>query len=55
MNKGCGVRGLGTLINTLTVLVGGGLGLVIGHRIPERIRVLVVQVIGLVTLALGRY
>ena len=47
------MRGLGTLINTLTVLVGGGLGLVIGHRIPERIRVLVVQVIGLVTLALG--
>jgi len=41
------------LINTLTVLVGGGLGLVIGHRIPDRIRVLVVQVIGLVTLALG--
>ena len=47
------MRGLGTLINTGTVLVGGGLGLVIGHRIPERIRVLVVQVIGLVTLALG--
>jgi len=47
------VRGLGTLINTMTVLVGGGLGLVVGNRIPERIRVLVVQVIGLVTLALG--
>ena len=47
------MRGLGTLINTCTVLFGGGLGLVIGHRIPERIRVLVVQVIGLVTLALG--
>ena len=51
--QGCDVRGLGTLINTCTVLVGGGLGLVIGHRIPDRIRVLVVQVIGLVTLALG--
>ena len=37
----------------MTVLVGGGLGLVVGNRIPERIRVLVVQVIGLVTLALG--
>ena len=47
------MRGLGTLINTMTVLVGGGLGLVVGNRIPERIRVLVVQVIGLVTLALG--
>ena len=47
------MRGLGTLINTFTVLVGGGLGLIIGHRIPERIRVTVVQVIGLVTVALG--
>jgi hypothetical protein len=35
------------------VLGGGGLGLIIGHRIPERIRVTVVQVIGLVTVALG--
>ena len=47
------MRGLGTLINTSTVLVGGGIGLVIGHRIPDRVRELVVQVIGLVTLALG--
>ena len=37
----------------MTVLVGGGIGLLVGDRIPERIRVLVVQVIGLVTLALG--
>lgn len=41
------------MINTSTVLVGGGIGLVIGHRIPDRVRELVVQVIGLVTLALG--
>ena len=47
------MRGLGTLINTFTVLGGGGLGLIIGHRIPERMRVTVVQIIGLVTLALG--
>jgi hypothetical protein len=47
------MRGLGTLINTLTVICGGGLGLIIGHRIPERMRVTVVQVIGLVTVALG--
>ena len=45
--------GLGTLINTATVLVGGSLGLIIGDRIPERIRTIVVQVIGLVTLGLG--
>lgn len=45
--------GLGTLINTATVLVGGSVGLIIGDRIPERIRTVVVQVIGLVTLGLG--
>lgn len=45
--------GLGTLINTATVLLGGSVGLIIGDRIPERIRTIVVQVIGLVTLGLG--
>ena len=45
--------GLGTLINTATVLAGGSVGLIIGDRIPERIRTIVVQVIGLVTLGLG--
>ena len=47
------MRGLGTLINTATVLAGGGLGLLIGDRIPDRIRVIIVQVIGLVTIAIG--
>ena len=47
------MRGLGTLINTATVLVGGGLGLLIGDRIPDRIRVIIVQVIGLATIAIG--
>ena len=45
--------GLGTLINTATVLTGGVVGLVIGDRIPDRIRTIVVQVIGLVTLGIG--
>ncbi len=45
--------GLGTLINTATVLIGGSIGLIIGDRIPERVRTIVVQVIGLVTLGLG--
>ncbi len=45
--------GLGTLINTATVVIGGLIGLIIGDRIPERIRTIVVQVIGLVTLGLG--
>ena len=47
------MRGLGTIINTTTVLAGGGLGLLIGNRIPDRIRVIIVQVIGLVTIAIG--
>ncbi len=47
------MRGLGTLINTATVLLGGGIGLLIGGRIDERVRIIVVQVIGLVTLAIG--
>lgn len=47
------MRGLGTLINTATVLVGGGVGLLIGDRITDRMRTTVVQVIGLVVLALG--
>lgn len=50
---GCSLFGLGTLINTATVLIGGSIGLIIGDRIPERIRTIVVQVIGLVTLGLG--
>jgi hypothetical protein len=33
--------------------VGGSVGLIIGDRIPDRIRTIVVQVIGLVTLGLG--
>ena len=47
------VRGLGTLINTATVIAGGGVGYFVGHRIPERIREIVVQVIGLATIVMG--
>jgi uncharacterized membrane protein YqgA involved in biofilm formation len=47
------VFGLGTLVNTATVLVGGLLGLRLGKRVPERMRESVVRVIGLATVALG--
>ena len=47
------MRGLGTLINTATVLAGGGLGLIMGNRIPDRSRTIIVQVIGLVTISIG--
>jgi len=47
------VVGLGTLINTATVLIGGMVGIAMGDKIPDRIRVIVVQVIGMVTIGLG--
>ena len=45
--------GLGTLINTATVLVGGSVGIAMGYKIPERVRIIVVQVIGMLTIGLG--
>ena len=43
----------GTLLNTVTVLVGGSLGLLIGNRLPERIQQSVVTGLGLITLFVG--
>jgi uncharacterized membrane protein YqgA involved in biofilm formation len=47
------VIGIGTLINTATVVIGGTVGIAIGDKIPERVRIIVVQVIGMVTIGLG--
>jgi len=47
------VVGLGTLINTATVLIGGMVGIAMGDKIRDRVRVIVVQVIGMVTIGLG--
>lgn len=47
------MRGLGTLINTGLVIAGSGLGVLVGDRIPGRMRTTLLQVIGLVTIALG--
>jgi uncharacterized membrane protein YqgA involved in biofilm formation len=44
---------IGTLINFSTVIVGGTLGLLIGGHLPERIKVIVVSAIGLMTIVLG--
>jgi uncharacterized membrane protein YqgA involved in biofilm formation len=43
----------GTLLNVLTVLVGGLLGTALGDRLPERLRENVVRGVGLFTLAMG--
>ena len=45
--------GFGTLVNVATVLLGAGVGLVLGHRLPERTRATVTDALGLVTLLIG--
>jgi len=43
----------GTLINIITVLIGGTLGLLFGSRLPNRIRQTVIAGLGLFTTAIG--
>lgn len=43
-------RGFGTVVNVATVLVGSGLGVLLGHRLPRRTRDVVTDALGLVTL-----
>ncbi|QWC85554.1 DUF554 domain-containing protein [Nocardioidaceae bacterium] len=45
--------GLGTLVNIATVLLGSGLGVLAGHRMPERTRRVVTDGLGLVTLLIA--
>lgn len=45
--------GFGTVANVGTVLVGSGLGLLLGHRLPQRTRDTVTDALGLVTLLIG--
>jgi uncharacterized membrane protein YqgA involved in biofilm formation len=44
---------LGTLLNVVTVLVGGTLGTVLGNRLPEKMRETVVYGLGLMTAVVG--
>jgi uncharacterized membrane protein YqgA involved in biofilm formation len=44
------LRGTGTALNVLTVLAGSGIGVLLGHRLPERTRSVVTDGLGLVTL-----
>ena len=43
----------GTAINVLAVLVGGGVGTIVGSRLPEGMRRTAIQAIGIVTLLIG--
>jgi uncharacterized protein len=47
------VPGLGTLINAAAIVGGAGLGTVAGHRLPDRVRDTVTDVLGLITLVIG--
>lgn len=45
--------GFGTLVNVITVIVGSAIGLLLGHRLPQRTRDTVTDALGLVTLLIG--
>lgn len=47
------MRGLGTLVNAGTVLLGGGLGLLLKKGIPQRVSDAVMKALGLAVLYLG--
>ena len=44
---------MGTILNMITILVGSGIGVLIGHRMPERTRDTVTDALGLITLVIG--
>lgn len=45
--------GLGTLANVAAIALGTGIGVLAGHRLQERTRTLVTQVLGLFTMVIG--
>lgn len=45
--------GFGTLLNSVAVVIGAVLGMVAGHRLPERTRSVVTDCLGLVTMLMG--
>ena len=45
--------GIGTVVNVLTVLLGAGIGVLLGNRLPVRTRDVVTDALGLVTLLIA--
>lgn len=45
--------GVGTIINVVTVLIGGTLGTLLGARLPEKIRETIMHALGLLTIVIG--
>jgi uncharacterized membrane protein YqgA involved in biofilm formation len=44
---------VGSLINAAVIVAGGFIGMLLGNRLPERVRLIVFQGLGLCTLAIG--
>lgn len=44
---------IGTILNVITIIIGGMIGMLLGGRIPERVRSTVVHGLGLFTIMLG--
>ena len=47
------IPGIGTAVNVVTVLLGTSIGVLVGHRLPERTRRVVTDGLGLVTLLIA--
>jgi uncharacterized protein len=47
------MRGLGTLINVVAIAAGTGVGLLVGPKVPERMRTTILQTVGLVVVVIG--
>lgn len=47
------MQGLGTIINVATIVGGTAVGLLAGRRLPERLRLTILQAVGLVVVAIG--
>jgi uncharacterized membrane protein YqgA involved in biofilm formation len=52
-NRGQELTMTGTILNVITVLIGGTIGLFFGARLPERVKQTVMAGLGLFTLAIG--
>jgi len=44
---------IGTLVNTATVIAGAGIGMLVGERLPDRMKHIVISALGLITLWIG--
>ena len=44
------IRGLGTIINVIAIIIGGGVGIAVGRRFAEALRALLMDALGLITM-----